>query len=109
MKTRWRSEGDGWTTEGPKITDREKLGAIQRVIEDEGPIIVEHRHYHGSSAPDRLIFEDFDKFSRWLHEDTFAGDSIWVWSYTAVCADANYVAQGKCPDERGEVPQGGAY
>ena len=109
MKTRWRSEADDWTAEGPKITEPEKLAAIERALQAEGPIIVEHRHYRGASAPSRFIFEDFEKFTKWLHQDTFAGDSIWVWSYAAVCGDANDLAHGKCPDEHGEVPQGGAY
>lgn len=109
MKTRWRAGTDGWSTEGPKITDPERLRAIERALEREGPIIVEHRQYRGASAPRRLIFEDFAKFMTWLHEDTFAGDAVWVWSYDAVCTDANDLAHGKCPDERGEVPRGGAY
>lgn len=84
------------------------IRAIERAIENEDPIIVEHRMYRGASAPNRLIFEDFDTFAKWLHEDTFAGDATRVWSYEAVCTDTNDLAHGKCPDERGEVPRGGA-
>ena len=109
MRTRWRSEADGWTTEGAKITDPQNLSLIEDVLRDGGPIIVEHRLYRGASAPNRFIFQDFGKFERWLHEETFAGDSIWVWSYATVCTDRNALTHGKCPDERGEVPRGGAY
>ena len=109
MKARWRVEADEWTTEGRKITSEENLEIIRKTFEDEGPIIVEHRFYRGSSAPDRMLFEYFDDFMAYLNSKASAGDSIWVWSYFQICREDNIIAQGKCPDEDGCVPRKGAY
>jgi len=109
MKTRFRSEADDWSQDGSKITSREKLDAVKDTLEKTGPIIVQHWHYRGASAPDRLVFDDFDDFSSWLHEKTYAGDAIDVWSWADVCKQERLLAEGKCPDEQGLVPRGGAY
>ncbi len=109
MKARWRVEADEWTTEGRKITSDENLEIIRKTLEEEGPVIVEHRFYRGSSSPDRLIFEDFEDLMAYLNTKVWGGDSIWIWSYAAVCGDNNAIAQGKCPDEDGCVPNKGAY
>ena len=81
MRTRFRSESDEWTTAGLMINSPEALAAIRTVLDERGPVIVEWRHYRGSSAPDRLIFEDFGEFQSWLQARTYAGDSIWVWDF----------------------------
>ena len=60
MRVRFYCESDGWTTQGRKITDPECLEAIRKVLDEEGPVVVEHWFYRGSCAPDRLVFEDFD-------------------------------------------------
>jgi hypothetical protein len=109
MKTRFRNEADDWNPDGSKITAPEKLEAIRDQLENRGPVIVEHWHYRGSSAPDRLIFEDFEMFSEWLREKTFAGDAIDAWAWATVCKPEHRLTEGKCPDERGLVPRGGAY
>jgi hypothetical protein len=79
------------------------------MLEDEGPIIVEHWFYHGASAPERLIFEDFDEFEAWLNEHTYAGDAIDIWSWATTCQRDKRLAEGKCPDDDGLVPRSGAY
>jgi hypothetical protein len=109
MKTRFRNETDGWNSEGSKITAPDKLEAVRHNLENQGPVIVEHWHYRGGSAPTRLIFDDYDEFIRWLHEETFAGDAIDVWSWANVCKWDLRLAEGKCPDEEGLVPRKGAY
>jgi hypothetical protein len=109
MKTRFRIEGDNWSPDGSKITEPAKLESIRRTLTDVGPIIVEHWFYHGASAPERLVFEDFDEFTAWLEAHTNAGDAIDVWSWTATCQADRRLAEGKCPDEQGLVPKGGAY
>jgi hypothetical protein len=109
MKSRFYSAADGWSAEGPKITSPEVLSQIRDYLDNSGPIIVEHRLYRGSSAPDRLIFDDFDSFHGYLNSQAFAGDAIHVWGFEAVCSDDNRLAHGKCPDDNGMVPKGGAY
>ena len=109
MKTRFRNEADDWNSDGSKITAPEKLEAIRDTLATKGPIIVEHWHYRGGSAPDRHVFEDFDEFLQWLNEKTAAGDAIDVWSWSAICKWDLRLVAGKCPDEQGLVPKGGAY
>jgi hypothetical protein len=109
MKTRFFSEADGWTTDGAKITAPETLTAIRRVLEDDGPIVVEHWFYRGSSAPDRIVFDDFDDFEEYLGKKASAGDAINVWSFAATCTQKNRLVHGKCPDDQSRVPKKGAY
>jgi len=108
VRTTFRHEQDHWSTQGAKIDSEESLAVIRSTIENNGPIIVEWRHYRGSAAPDRLIFDDYDEFLRWL-ATTGAGDDIWAWDFAVACRDDNSIAHGKAPDESGEVPAGGAY
>jgi hypothetical protein len=109
MNPRFRNETDDWNSEGSKITSPEKLAAIKETLANQGPVIVEHWHYRGGSAPDRLVFEGFEEFLKWLYEKTFAGDAIDVWSWATVCRWDSRLAEGKCPDELGLVPRRGAY
>jgi hypothetical protein len=109
MKTRFRSDADEWIPDGRKITSPANLDMIRKTLEADGPIIVEHWFYRGASAPDRLVFDDFDAFNDYLNANAFAGDAIHIWSFAAVCKDDNELAYGKCPDENGLVPKRGAY
>jgi hypothetical protein len=109
MRIRWQVEADEWTTDGRKINSPENLELIRKTLEDEGPIIVEHWFYYGSSAPDRFVFDDYDEFVEYLEGKAWAGDAIHVWSFAAVCKDENELASGKCPDDSGRVPKRGAY
>ena len=109
MKTGWRSEADGWTSTGRKINSPENLELVRQALDNDGPILVEHWHYRGSQAPTRIIFEAYEEFAAYLNENTFAGDAIHVWNLGRVCTEANELTSGKCPDERGEVPNRGAY
>ena len=109
MKSRFRNDADDWNPDGSKITSPEKLQAIKDTLEDNGPVIVEHWHYRGGCSPDRFIFEDYDEFLTWLQERTFAGDAVDVWSWETVCKWEQRLAEGKCPDDQGHVPRGGAY
>lgn len=107
MKIRFYSDSDDWTTEGDKINSPENLAAVRAEL-DQGPIIVERWFLRGSSAPERLIFEDFEPFAAWLSR-TFAGDAIYAWSYAKACLADNAVASGKAPDEQGRTPRRGPY
>ncbi len=109
MRTRFRNEADDWSNEGQKITSQELLDLIRRTIETLGPVVVEHWYYRGSSAPNRVVFDDYDDFVAYLNEQASAGDAIDVWSFVRVCTQVNQLTSGKCPDEDGLVPKGGAY
>lgn len=109
VKSRWRDESDNWTKKASKIVDLSKLKAIEHVLETKGCIIVEHWIYRGSSAPNRLIFDDFDDFYQYLKTKTNAGDQIDAWSMHDLCLSGNRIAEGKVPDLDGCVPEGGVY
>jgi hypothetical protein len=109
MRARFRNDADDWIPDGRKITSPEALDAIRRCLDEQGPIIVEHWLYRGSSAPERRIFEHYEAFIEYLDSKAFAGDSIYVWSFAATCRNDNELASGKCPDDDGLVPRRGAY
>ena len=103
------SEADDWNTEWPNILAPEALAKIQQVLEEQGPVIVEHRHYRGSSAPDRFVFDDYENFLEYLKSYARPGDVFWVWNYAELCKDENRIANGKYPDAEGRTPRRGAY
>lgn len=92
MKTRWRAAADDWSKTGNKINSSENLKKIGKILEEEGPIIVERWFYRGASAPERRIFDDYEEFENYMNSDFFAGDSVYVWSYGEVCRDENMMA-----------------
>jgi|CXWL01.1.fsa_nt_gi hypothetical protein len=108
-QARWRAEQDEWRSDGSKIVAPEKLATIREALETKGCIVVEHWLYRGASAPERMIFDDFQKFQEYLRTKTSGGDAIDVWSMHEVCTPQNRVAEGKVPDLDGRVPTGGAY
>lgn len=99
---------DKWGTEAPNILTEERLALIRQTLE-ESPVIVEHRFYRRSSAPDRIVFDDFDRFEEYMRKHMLPGDSIWIWRYDSLCRDDNPLTHGKYPDEKGLVPKGGGY
>ena len=107
--TRIRPESDDWRPDGKKILSAENLAVIERTLEDHGPIIVEHWHYRGARAPDRIIFDDIDEFIAYVETKSVIGDAFHVWSFAEVCRDENEIANGKVPDAEGCVPTKGAY
>jgi hypothetical protein len=109
FRTRWRSDADRWSKEGAKISSPESLSVIRDNIDELGPIIVEHWFYRGSSAPDRIVFDDYSDFIEYLRKNAYAGDDIHIWSFAAVCNSDNRLLNGKCPNNNGEVPKGGPY
>jgi len=108
VKTVYHVDSDRWTPEGPKINSQDSLDAIARVLDQSGPIIVEHRHYRAGRSPDFLVFTSLEDFNAWL-DGTVAGDNIWVLDYGSLCRDDNPVTHGKSPDDSGKVPLGGTY
>jgi hypothetical protein len=87
----------------------EKFATIREVLENKGRIVVVHWLYRGSSAPARMIFDDFQRFQEYLRAKTSGGDAIDVWSLHDVCTPQNRVAEGKVPDLDGHVLARGAY
>jgi hypothetical protein len=55
MRVRFFSDKDNWTADGAKITSPDNPVNIQKVFEDEAPIIVGHWFYPGSSSPNRIF------------------------------------------------------
>ena len=107
MKIRY--EPDEWTPDGQKILSDENLEIIRKTLEDEGPIIVEHRFYRESRSPDRLVFEDLDDFVEYVNSKARPGDAFYIWSFYLICTDESIIAHGKYPDDDGCVPKKGAY
>ena len=103
----WIVESDEWG-DGPNLLAEETLAAIERVLE-ESVIIVEHKFYRGSRAPERLFFEDYADFREYISRGWHPGDAFRVWRYDEICREDNTVASGKLPDERGRVPRRGPY
>jgi hypothetical protein len=91
-----------------RIISPEPLAAIRETLE-HSPVIMEHWFYRGSCAPDRFIFDDYDKFEEYLRTRTRPGDANHVWRYDSLCRDDNVLTHGKCPDTDGLVPKKGAY
>lgn len=102
-------DGNGWSTTGRNILSPDRLAAIRKVLEDKGPVIVEHWFYYGSRAPDRLVFDDYDQFVEYLKTKAGPGDALYVWDFADVCRDDNKLANGKYPDADGRVPARGSY
>ena|SRR5882672_4421850 len=98
-----------WTTEGLRITDSGVLSRLRGIIEDESPLIIEHRFYRGARAPYRFVCDDFANFETYLREKTQPGDSFYIWRFEDCCKTDTAVERGKMPDSQGRVPTGGAY
>jgi hypothetical protein len=87
----------------------DRLAAVENVLENVGPVILEHWHYCGSRPPDRIVFDGFEGFLRYLQEKCIPGDALHVWNYAEVCRDDNSLVNGKYPDDQGRTPLGGSY
>jgi hypothetical protein len=93
----------------PSLLVPDNLSKVLDTLENVGPVIVEHRIYRGSKAPERIVFDEAEALLEYLKHNAKAGDAIWVWSFGELCKDDNAIAVGKIPDSNGEVPAGGAY
>ncbi len=104
-----KAEQDRWSQDGNIITDPDKLSLVEEALREFRILVIEHRYYRGARAPDRIVIDDYDNFIDYLIENAVAGDSIHVFDITSALEDDNQLVNGKCPDEKGEVPKGGAY
>jgi hypothetical protein len=85
----------------------EQLEALRRVL-DESFVIVEHRFYRGSRAPEVKVFYDFEALEAYVLAAK-TGDRFCCWRYDELCRDDNMLADGKLPDADGNTPDDGAY
>jgi hypothetical protein len=99
---------DIWSKTDNDILAPELLAKIRDVLETE-PIILEHRLYAGSSAPLRLVFDDYEDFLNHLKSRAQAGDHLLIWGYSSLCRNDNVLMDAKCPDDAGRTPRGGSY
>jgi hypothetical protein len=102
-------ENDEWGSDERRLLSPEKLAAIAKIVDHEGPVIIEHRFYRGSRAPSRVIFDDHESVLSYLKSHANPGDAFYVWNYAALCRDDNQLVTGKWPDKAGRTPAGGAY
>ena len=102
------SQGDDWSDHDENILAPENLARLKAALEQE-PLIVEHRHFRAASAPDRLIFDDYDELHAYLHANAHAGDHLLIWRYSSLSRDDNLFLSGKFPDPRGLTPRRGSY
>jgi hypothetical protein len=102
------NESDDWSKGGIDISSSDVLARIHGAIEKE-PLILEHWFYRGSTAPSRLIFDDYENFLIYLKSNARPGDHFFIWKYSELCRDDNKLLSGKYPDAKGRTPRGGAY
>ncbi|MDZ4867373.1 MAG: hypothetical protein SGI91_08645 [Alphaproteobacteria bacterium] len=101
-------DGNDWADRSQNFLSPDRIAKIKAALAAQ-PIILEHRFYYGSRAPDRLVFDDFDEVQEYIATKVSPGDALWVWGYTDLCRDDNDIAHGKAPDAHGRTPKGGAY
>ena len=99
---------DQWTLDESKQLGRH-LPHLRAVIENESALIVEHRFYKGARAPQRLIFDDFERLEAYIKVEAAPGDSFYVWKFEESCPSEGAFVAAKIPDAEGKVPLGGAY
>ena len=100
---------DDWVSDNYTISLAENLAKIAHILENVGSVIIEHWHFYGSRSPTRKVFDDMEDFKEYLKDNAIAGDVIHAWSMHDLCNDENELVSGKCPDENGLIPKGGAY
>jgi hypothetical protein len=102
-------DGNDWSTDGRNILSADRMAAVRKVLEEKGPVIVEHWFYYGYRAPDRMVFDDYEQFVTYLSTKARPGDAFHIWDFAELCRDDNSLASGKYPDTQGRAPARGAY
>ena len=98
-----------WSTDGKKVTDQDFESVIEQLFDSGNSIVLEHRYFYGSSAPDWTILHDYEDTVEYLNSSAKAGDHILIYSFDEMLNSVKCLTSGKCPNELGEVPNGGAY
>ncbi len=104
-----RYEPDEWSNDGPIFPTEEDLETLDNLVSKGNFIVVEHWHYRGARCPDRMVIEDVGDFVDYLEGNAIAGDIISIYDLTETWEQRKTIIEGKCPDEKGEVPRKGAY
>lgn len=106
----FRYEPDGWGAEGRMFTAPQNLEELARLLDRGCFLVAVHWHYRGARCPDRLVVEDYEAFIEYLEKNAIAGDIVEVFDLSDAWKQKGApLVSGKCPDERGEIPQRGAY
>jgi len=96
-----------WSKEGANILAPERMEAVRAHLENVGFIVVLWSHYRAARPPTRLSFDEFEEFEQFLKSEPVPGDAIDVWRFPD--DPKQRIAEGKIPNERGEVPERGPY
>lgn len=100
---------DVWSSRYPSILMDSTLASVRHFLESVCPLIVEHKHYRGASAPTRLVFDDADEFEQYLKAHSVPGDLYRIWRYDECCRADNAIVAAKYPDADGRTPETGPY
>lgn len=109
MRIRDFAEADGWDTTGSNILAPVHMARIEAIFKTSGPILLKHWFYRGGCSPEFHACSDMESLLAYLEEAAAAGDAIDVWAIAEICHMDQCIASGKCPDDQGRVPHGGAY
>ena len=90
------------------ILASEQIDAIRQAFIGSS-VIVEHRFFAGSRAPDIFVFDDYQDFEEYLRKNASPRDNFWFWRYNDLCRSENAVVHGQYPNSNGQVFDGGAY
>ena len=109
-----RPEPQGYSRPENWISGFENLYAPEvqvriRDILERHFLIVEHWKLNAGSAPNKVVFDDYADFVRYLHEETRPGDNLWCWDWGQLLTSENAALHGKVPNNRGHGHRGGAY
>jgi len=101
--------GCEWTTEGNSVKDEVFESVLDSIFDSGKSILLVHFYFCGSSAPDYFILDDYEDTVEYLNEHAKAGDRIEIYCFDDMLEAAKCLGAAKCPNEAGEVPEGGAY
>ena len=104
-----RLEHHEWALDGERIDAPENISAIQKIFDEDGPILVRHWYLGGATAPNILVSGSFKSFVAYLEKNAGAGDEIEVWNLWPFMRDTPPAVKAKCPDGEGAVPRRGFY
>jgi hypothetical protein len=97
-----------WSKAGSNILAPELLNKIRDILERETDYSGAQM-YAASSAPLRLVFDEYEDFLHHLKSRARPRDHLLIWGYSDLCRNDNIFMHAKYPDDAGRTPRGGAY